>query len=71
LVVVQVLLGLLSVSSLLGLWQVTAHLGVAALLVADLWLLVLSAWPRPDATVIGPPLACAARAASGPEPACR
>lgn len=42
LLVAQVTLGLLSVWSLLGLWQVTSHLGVGALLLANLWLLWLS-----------------------------
>lgn len=45
LVLVQVLLGVLSVVSLLGVWQVTAHLGVGALLLADLWLLCLATRP--------------------------
>jgi heme A synthase len=43
---VQIVLGVLAVQSWLGLWQVTAHLGGGALLVADLWLLWLAAAPE-------------------------
>jgi heme A synthase len=42
---VQVLLGILSVWSMLGLWQVTAHLGGGALLLATTWLTLLSTRP--------------------------
>jgi heme A synthase len=42
---VQVLLGLLSVWSLLGLWQVTAHLGGGALLLVATWILFLATRP--------------------------
>jgi heme A synthase len=45
LVLVQVTLGVLSVLSMLGLWQVTAHLGVGALLLGNLWLLSLITRP--------------------------
>jgi heme A synthase len=46
LVAIQIVLGLLSVQSWLGLWQVTAHLGGGALLLGDLWLLWLAAAPE-------------------------
>ncbi len=41
LVMAQILLGVLSVITALGLFPVTAHLGVAALLLVDLWLIYL------------------------------
>lgn len=46
LVLIQIALGVLSVTSMLGLWQVRAHLGGAALLGADLWLLWLATSTR-------------------------
>lgn len=39
LVVMQVVLGVVTVTSNIGVWQVTAHTGVAALLLADLYVL--------------------------------
>jgi heme A synthase len=57
LVLIQISLGLLSVLSLLGLVQVTAHLGVGALLLANMWLLYLVTRPaaaRAEAPVTGP-----------------
>lgn len=47
LILAQVTLGALSVWSLLGLWQVTAHLGVGALLLANMWVLFLATRPAP------------------------
>src|SRR5262249_46142413 len=49
LVLVQVTLGVVSVLSMLGLVQVTAHLGVGALLLGGMWLLTLRTRP---ATVV-------------------
>jgi len=42
LTLLQIALGVLTVSSFIGLWQVTAHLGIAALLLGNLFLLYLS-----------------------------
>lgn len=40
-VLLEITLGLLTVSSQLGIWQVTSHLGVGTLLLSNLWWLVL------------------------------
>lgn len=60
LVLAQVTLGVLSVLSLLGLWQVTAHLGGGALLLADLWLLRLATRAGVAARAVAAPAAPAA-----------
>lgn len=62
LVVVQVTLGLLSVTSMLGLWQVTAHLGGGAALLAVTWALWLST--RAEAVVETASVGLAAEARS-------
>ena len=57
LVLIQITLGLLSVTSMLGLFEVTAHLGGGALLLANMWILFLVTRPAPvrsEAPVPGP-----------------
>ncbi len=57
LVAIQIVLGALSVWSMLGLWQVTAHLGVGALLLADVWLLRLATRAADPAAARAPSMA--------------
>jgi len=57
LVLIQITLGVVSVSSMLGLYEVTAHLGGGALLLANTWILYLVTRPaaaRAEAPVSAP-----------------
>ena len=61
LVVVQILLGVITVKTFIGVVPVVAHLGVGALLFGDLWLLFLLATPAPAlVTTPASPLGAAA-----------
>lgn len=47
-VTVQILLGILTVTSSIGIWEVGAHLAVGALLLANMWTIHLALLPKPE-----------------------